>query len=193
MSIEFRSASKVGSFLDPRKGFERAEQGSEVRFDPLTGDTARICHFSLDRAPSIDFSEAIEATREGCPFCPDRVLEVTPRFEPNLVSAGRVSRGEAVVFPNLFPYDDHSAITVVSRAHAMALADMPQAILADAFAASIEFLRCVDSAHADSDPPSFPLITWNFLPPAGGSQFHPHLQVIHTTPSRECHAPPVRG
>ena len=152
-----------------------------MRYHPLTGDTARLCHFTIDRAPPVDFDEAIASTRADCPFCPERVLDVTPRFEADLAPEGRVRRGEAVVFPNLFPYDDYSAITVVSAAHSLSMADMPVRVIVDALGASLDFLRIVDRRVGKGDQLSFPLVTWNFMPPAGGSQIHPHLQVIHTS------------
>ena len=179
--IEFRTERKTGRFHDPRKGFELAESKAEMRTHPLTGDTARICHFTFDKAPPVDFSEAIASTRADCPFCPERVLEVTPRFEAEFTPQGRVRRGEAVVFPNLFPYDDYSAITVVSAAHSLSMAEVPVGAIVDALGASLDFLRIVDRRVAKENQRSFPLVTWNFMPPAGGSQLHPHLQVIHAS------------
>ena len=46
MSIAFRSEKKQTVLLDPRQDFARAGIESEIRFDPLTGDSARICHFT---------------------------------------------------------------------------------------------------------------------------------------------------
>lgn len=179
-AVSYRTERTTSRFLDPRTGFEPAEAESEVRYDPLTGDTARICHFSLKSAPPVDLSDVIESTREGCPFCPDKVLEVTPRFEEDLVEGGRVTRGEAVVFPNLFPYDDYSAIGVVSHDHALPIGDMPTGKLADVLIAARTFLSIVDARTQDQGIVSYPLVTWNFMPPSGGSQIHPHIQVIHT-------------
>jgi len=179
--IEFRAERQSSRFHDPRRNFALAEAEHEVRYDPLTGDTARICHFTIDKAPPVDFADAIERTQADCPFCPERIDRVTPRFEEALVPGGRVQRGEAVVLPNLFPYDDFSAITVVSGHHSLPIADMPAKVIVDALGASLDFLRLVDARIADGPTPSYALVTWNFMPPAGGSQLHPHLQVIHTT------------
>jgi galactose-1-phosphate uridylyltransferase len=157
-----------------------SQSEAEIRTHPLTGETARICHFTIDRAPPVDFGEAIVSTRAECPFCPERVLQVTPRFEAGFTPLGRIRRGQAVVFPNLFPYDDYSAITVVSAAHSLSMADMPVGEIVDALGASLDFLRIVDRRVSEANQLSYPLVTWNFMPPAGGSQIHPHLQVIHT-------------
>ncbi len=65
-----------------------------------------------DAAPSpldVDL-EALAATgRQGCPFCPERVMEVTPRFRPEIHAEGRISHGEALLFPNLLSYWQHTA------------------------------------------------------------------------------------
>jgi len=179
--VAFRRETKRGRFHDPRAGFALSEVESEIRYDPLTGDSARICHFSLTTAPPSDLAETIAASERGCPFCPGRVLEVTPRFPEDLVPAGRLVRGASVLFPNLFPYDDHSAIAVVSDRHVLPMADMPEDAVVDGLTVARDFIRLLDAHVATAGEPSYGLVTWNHMPPSGGSQLHPHMQVIHTT------------
>jgi hypothetical protein len=49
-----------------------------------------------------------------CPFCADRLESQTPRFPPTLSREGRIRRGEAVLFPNLFAYSQFSSVSVYS-------------------------------------------------------------------------------
>jgi len=102
-AVTFRAERMLSRFHDPRQGFELSTVESEVRFDPLTGDTGRICHFAFETAPPADFESMVEASRGVCPFCPDKVMEVTPRFDDALVPDGRLVHGGAVLFPNMFP------------------------------------------------------------------------------------------
>lgn len=180
-SIEFRRDKGWSEFHDPRKDFELTGAESEVRYDPLTGDSGRVCHFSFDRVPPLELDDAIEETRKTCPFCPDKVLSITPRFPESLVPEGRMQRGEAVIFPNLFPYDDVSAVGVVSADHYLDVATADDAIVGNILILARDFFRRVEAERQKDGPPSYAQFTWNYLPPAGGSQLHPHVQVIHTT------------
>ena len=149
---------------------------TEIRWDPLTGESARVSHFVGFRLVPVDFSREIEESRARCPFCPARVFQSTPRFPPELVPAGRVERGEAVVLPNISPYDEHSAVAVMSKEHFLAPSDFTPQLLCDAFLACIDYFdRIAHLPGAD-----FPLICWNYMPAAGSSQVHPHLQVYAT-------------
>jgi galactose-1-phosphate uridylyltransferase len=179
--IEFRSDKRWGEFHDPRDGFKLNRAESEVRYDPLTGDSGRICHFSFDRMPPLELDAAIEATAANCPFCPDKVHEITPKFPAELIPEGRLRRGEAVIFPNLFPYDDVSAVGVISKAHFLPVHEAGDAILTDILLLAREFFERIEAARESDAAPSYAHFTWNYLPPAGGSQLHPHVQVIHTT------------
>ena len=176
--VVFRREPRVARLHDPRRGFALSDVESEIRFDPLTGDSSRICHFSLPAAPPPDLSALVEARRPGCPFCPGKVDTVTPRFPDDLVPGGRFRRGEAVVFPNLFPYDEISAVVVPGPTHLVEAADLPAPLVASGLAAARDFLGAVLPRLGAS---SFGLATWNHMPPAGGTQIHPHMQVVGTT------------
>ena len=63
---------------------------SEIRRDPLTGRTARICHFMELTWEKPDFDKLVVGTEEWCPFCPDKVLKVTPCFPEEIVPGGRM-------------------------------------------------------------------------------------------------------
>ena len=176
--IEFRVTKKLARIHDPRKDFALAEIESEVREDPLTGDTARICHFSFPPRKLPDLGDMVEATRAACPFCPGKISQVTPRYPDALLSGGRAQRGEATLFPNLFPYDDLSAIIVMSSAHFVPMDALPAPMIADALKLARDFIA--RAAPTLAGPQTWGIVTWNYMPPAGASQVHPHLQVIVT-------------
>lgn len=176
MDVKFRRMQKQSRFLDPRQDFAEARIENEIRFDPLTGRTGRIAHFALPPLTPPDLEEMARISLErGCPFCPDWLEKITPRFPADLIPEGRLHRGEATVIPNLSPYDQHSALTIMSRQHLLRLPDFTPDLLANAFGLSLEYFRRVDPG-----PPSFSLMNWNYFPPSGGSQLHPHLQLYVT-------------
>lgn len=176
--IELRCASKRARIHDPRRELALAEIESEVRYDPLTGDSARICHFAYPKREPPDLAALAEATRPGCPFCPDAAERVTPRYPEDLIPGGRLRLGEALLAPNLFPYDDVSAIVVLSRAHWLPMAGFPAGRIADALKLAREFVG--RAAALLSGREAYGIVTWNYMPPAGASQVHPHMQVIVT-------------
>jgi len=104
-----------------------------------------------------------------CPFCPDNVGTVTPVFSDNT----RVRVGESVTFPNLFPFAEWHTVTVITRDHSPA--SFTQNQIADALSAQAETLRRYDG---------YASINWNYLPSAGASLVHPHMQALSDrTPS----------
>lgn len=194
MSIFFKLEKKLSKLLDPRQQFAYAEIESEIRYDPLTRDTARICHFAGIVPQSEDLGALLEATRAHCPFCEQQVARITPKFTPEFlrglpgadaaatddtgsqVRDGRLVRGEATLFPNLFPYDEISAIAVISRAHAWDAQAMPAQAIADVVMLARDFFIHARQT-SDTLAAAYGLLTWNYLPASGGSQLHPHMQV----------------
>jgi len=177
-SVEYRVRKKVARIHDPRRNFELTDIESEVREDPLTGDTARICHFAFPPRQVPDLSALAEGTRASCPFCPERIEAITPRYPDALVAGGRSSRGEALLFPNLFPYDDVSAIVVMQREHFAPMPALRPGMIADSLKLARDFIREAGATLAGRD--AWGIVTWNYMPPSGASQLHPHMQVIVT-------------
>jgi galactose-1-phosphate uridylyltransferase len=176
--IEFRVEKKRARLHDPRRGFAAVEVESEVRYDPLTGNSARICHFAHSGTRPPDLAEMAAATRSECPFCPERIEAVTPRFPDELVAGGRLRRGGAVVFPNLFPYDDVSGIAAMCPEHFFAMDAVPTQAVVDGLTAARDFLRIAAAGVAGGA--GYGIVTWNYMPASGGSQVHPHMQVVAT-------------
>jgi UDPglucose--hexose-1-phosphate uridylyltransferase len=176
MAIRFERREKSARYLDPRGDFAEASIACEIRRDPLTGRSGRVAHVLGFRLQSVDFGSLIEASRVGCPFCPERILAVTPRFPPDIVAEGRVVCGETVLFPNLAPYDEFSAVAAISRAHYVSMDAFSPALLYDAFEACRQYFRNVQRLPHTT----YALVFWNYLPASGGTQIHPHLQLFAT-------------
>lgn len=176
MAIEFETQDKTAVFLNPFTNFERAEAKCQLRRDPLTGRTGRLAHFVGFSPPAADFAGIIEKSRENCPFCPENVFSMTPQFDPDQIPEGRLEYGESVLFPNLLPYDAHSALAVLCRSHFKTLSEFSAKIIEDAV---INCRNYLDRVIADKKT-TYGLVTWNYMPAAGSSQVHPHFQVYAT-------------
>ena len=136
------------------------ERGTlQYREEHLTGLHCRISPDRLRR--QIDQSLYLPSNAAGCPFCHDAVLAVTPTFP----DGSRIIRGDSVTFPNLFPFGEGHIVTVITRKHNVTTFTGQQIV--DALLSQIEALRPVDG---------YPSINWNYLPSAGASLVHPHLQ-----------------
>jgi len=176
MPIHFERQQKFARYLDPRTGYQEKTIACEIRRDPLTGRSGRVAHGLGFRIQPLDVAPLVAASKPSCPFCPDRLFKVTPKFPSEIVPEGRLQRGEAVVFPNLVPYDEHSAVTVMSQEHYVPPGAFTHAQLFDAFRVSQDYLHAV---HRHSQTP-YPLVFWNYFPASGGTQIHPHLQILAT-------------
>ena len=101
--MKFEALKKETIMLDPNEKMTERRIASEVRIDPLTGRTARICHFMKLQWDKPDFDALIAGTDSWCPFCPEKVLNVTPCFPPDLIPEGRLQKNDMVIFPNIAP------------------------------------------------------------------------------------------
>jgi len=140
----------------------------QFRSENLTGLRCRISPDRMKR--QIDQSLIFSSTRDGCPFCPDSILKVTPTFP----DGQRIMRGESVTFPNMFPFSENHVVTVLTREHSVIHFSRQQVM--DALLAQTEALRRGDG---------YASINWNFLPSSGASIIHPHMQGLSDShPSR---------
>ncbi|MEW6188292.1 MAG: hypothetical protein AB1585_21445 [Thermodesulfobacteriota bacterium] len=176
MGIHFRKKVQNSKILNPNDGFKELTLALETRWDPLTKRSVRVLNLPI---PKFDLWDMEEMLKKGgpqvCPFCPETLEKVTPRFTEDFFPGGRLFKGEAVLFPNRIPFDRHCAVAVMSKQHYVSLADFNEEMLFSAFSAALIFLRRV----AEKDPAvRYSSINWNYLPMAGGSIIHPHLQVL---------------
>ncbi len=177
--MELTAHKKETLILDPKNRTELKSIPSEIRFDPLTGRSARICHFMKLKWEKPDFDKLIEGTKEWCPFCPDKVMDITPSFPENIIPEGRLISDDMILFPNLAPYDSLSAVATLGSRHFIPMLEIEPEMIAKGFNLAMNFFRRIDELkHPES---VYHLINWNYMPAAGSSLIHPHLQVFITS------------
>lgn len=194
MAISFRKHEEFFTFHDPMQNGDLIDRKTEIRFDPLTGETSRIIFDPGAPFVPKDYSELAKATEgKKCPFCAENVSTITPRFPDELVEGGRFVGKEAVVFPNLFPYSKHNAVVRMSEQHYVRLEEFTEALIADSFKAAHQYIQNVLEFDEKTEYVS---VNWNYLPPSGGSILHPHIHVLaselptnyQATVTTNCHA-----
>jgi galactose-1-phosphate uridylyltransferase len=180
--ISFNTCEQTVEFHNPMKNGELDRQKIEVRFDPLTGHQSILCDALKGKIsalfPETDYAylkDRIEQTRGQCFMCDGKWREISPRYPEKLLPGGRLTRGEAVLFPNLFPLAPYHAVVMVGEKHGRTLEDFPSSLLFDAFSICVEFIR---KCFRTDNEARFFTINANFMPPAGASIVHPHLQII---------------
>ena len=147
------------------------------RRDPLTGASARILTGEkLQPSTRPDLTE-LTAKPAFCPFDSESLETATVPFPAELTAEGRIRVGQAVVVPNIMAYATHSAVGIYDPGrHFIDLDEMTPALVGDALTAMVrhaQAVRRVDPAAQWSS------INANYLPPAGASLIHPHLQSAH--------------
>ncbi len=176
MKLEAKRKETV--ILNPGKDMERRSIPSEIRRDPLTGRTARICHFMKLKWDKPDFDEMAARAGAFCPFCPENVMKVTPSFPGEILPEGRLISDDMILFPNLAPYDSISAVATMGDRHFKSITEISANRIAKAFGLAMAFFRRIDAIdHPES---GYHIINWNYMPVAGSSLLHPHLQVFAT-------------
>lgn len=179
-SLDFKREQRTSTFLDPRKGYAPETVTTEFRADPLTGATSRICHFARDRMPQPELADLVEASKGFCPFCPGVIEQATPQYPPDLLPEGVLTCGNARLFPNLFPYDDVSAVVAISDQHHVPMDALAGSAVPDGLQVARTFLRTMETKRPLGTDPAFSMVMWNYMPPSGSSLVHPHMQVLHT-------------
>jgi len=151
----------------------------EYRFDPLTDDQCRINPYRAKRVKQaggdLRLAKIIEKTKEGCPFCPERVEEKTPEFPKEMCQEGRIQLGETLIFPNLNPFGENHAVGVMSHAHFLDLDEFDVEMLRDNLTAGKKYIF---SVHRLDGEAVWPIYIWNYMPPSAGSIIHPHTQIL---------------
>jgi len=192
--IQFESSIEKAAFFSPLAGMQWAEQTIEVRRDPLTGATAVSSSELATKAEMFygktdwEHAEKIARTsREGCFFCTEKVLETTPRYSDDIVAGGRLRRGRALVFPNLFPLAALHAVVTYPELHFLRPSQFTPDLLEEGFGAAVDFVgRAERAAAADAVSPAQSNrsnlehieLCCNYMPPAGASMAHAHFQVF---------------
>jgi galactose-1-phosphate uridylyltransferase len=181
VKIQFETGSREAKFLSPFKNFEPVTQGLEHRRDPLTGRGSIVIKGRLDYVKSLIetdqtfLDELVESTRSTCPFCPAAVEGKSPQFLPELAPEGRIRVGEAICFPSLFAHEDFNAVVVPTPKHSLTLDNFTTTMLRDGFKACLVYFG---KAEAYARKKLHAMIAMNFLPPAGSTVAHPHIQAL---------------
>ena len=180
--MEFTTTEETLRFRSPLAGMALVEQRIQRRQDPLLGHWAVGSSGMVGKAQFVfnpfdrEHMTALAArTERTCLFCPQRVEQVTPRYPDELIPGGCMRRGECFLFPNLFPVAPVHAVVALGGQHYRELPDFPATLLADGLALAIDFAR---RYRAAVPTPRFFSVSGNYLPPAGASQVHPHVQVL---------------
>jgi len=174
--LTFERRSVSAKFIEPSG--QIAERAIEVRTNPITGRTCRIAfsriHEKEAGTDTLPHPPPDANDTRKCPFCRPQVNSKTPGLHPDLISQERLSRGDSLLFPNLFPYGGYSAVSLFNDEHSVEIGRATVPSYADSF------LNCKDylSKVLNYDPQAvYMAITQNHLPSAGGSLLHPHLQI----------------
>ena len=176
MAVEFKKITGENTYLDPNHNFEIKRATFEIRFDPLTQATGRIVHIRVPKPDPSDRDRMVERSLEiGCPFCGDSMARMAAKFPPDLAPDGRIQRGRATVIPNVIPFDAYAAVCLFSDDHFIPLDGFSPDLLRDAFLACQDFFLRVAAKNPEA---RYFSINWNYMPPAGSSIVHPHLQPI---------------
>jgi UDPglucose--hexose-1-phosphate uridylyltransferase len=177
--MNFEAVQKETVILNPQKDMARKVIPSEIRKDPLTGRTSRICHVMKLQWQKPDFDKLIAKTADTCPFCPEKIMKITPCFPSELIPEGRLISDDMVLFPNVAPYDSLSAVATMGSRHYIPISEIEPDRIAKAFRLALEFFRRIYKiGHSEA---VYPIINWNYMPPSGSSLIHPHLQVFFTS------------
>ncbi len=177
--IRLEAIEKETVLLNPLKDMAPRKIPSQVRLDPLTGRSSRICHFMKLKWEKPDLEKLAAQSRANCPFCPGRVEAITPCFPAEILPEGRLKRNDMILFPNLAPYDSIGAVATMADTHLTPMTAFSAGRMADAFDLALEFFRRLEAAgHPES---VYHLVNWNYMPPAGSSVIHPHLQIFATS------------
>jgi galactose-1-phosphate uridylyltransferase len=177
--IRFKKLEEEAILLNPLKDFHQDSQPIEYREDPLSGltsfvRTGRAFWAGIFKTDEALLEKLVEETRDRCFFCPEKVGTSTPKFPTDFIPEGRVIRGEATLFPNLFAHKQYSAIIALTRKHHLKLGEFEPGLLSDGLKLAGLYIR---RAWEVSGVP-YAEIGGNYLYPGGASVVHPHLQVI---------------
>jgi UDPglucose--hexose-1-phosphate uridylyltransferase len=179
--IVFQKTEKISRMRNPLKDFKEDTVTFEYRTDPLTGRNSTIIGGMLSYVSKFLVSDQdllnslVEKTRANCPFCPENIGIQTPRFPQDFLKEGKITVGDTFVVPNLLGHAERSVLAVLSKKHHLGLKEFAPKIIMDGFRGGAAYLKRLK----ECDPMiRFPAFVFNYLPPAGSSILHPHMQVL---------------
>lgn len=188
--ILFKTEKQESVLHNPFQDMQLSRQSLEVRTDPLTNHQSVFNSALEDKAkisfPDTDFhylEQRAKQTQEHCFLCPADWHKYTPRYPEQFLPTGRLEKGQAALFPNLFPLAAFHSMLRLGDKHLRKLNQFPTELLADGFALALDFVR---KCHAYDPDMRFATMNANYQFPAGASLMHPHFQIM-TSPSPSTH------
>jgi hypothetical protein len=103
------------------------------------------------------------------------VLETTPRYPEDVVPGGRLERGRALVFPNLFPLAAVHSVVTFPGEHFLRPSQFTPDLLEEGLGAAVDFMGRAERAYPGLEHLE---LCCNHMLPAGASMVHPHFQVF---------------
>ena len=178
-AIEFEEQDLDASVPDLAAGGAWTRVRLRWRRDPLTGASTRILtgvKLQPDTRP--DMTE-LTAKPAFCPFDSEHLEKATVPFPAELAAEGRIRVGQAVVVPNIMAYATYSAVGIYDPGqHFLDLDELTPSLVGDALTAMIRHAQAVRRLDPSA---AWSSVNANYLPPAGSSLVHPHLQSAHDT------------
>ena len=167
---------------------KKIERRIEIRKDPVYLKQSRIT-FSRSKEKERGIEKFysppdFDMNREKCPFCSENIKETTPILSEKLNLPDRLVYKNSVLFPNLFPYTEWSGVSIFDDIHYVEMGTASIESYRDCLINCSHYLSEVKKTDSQS---VFMAITQNYLPAAGGSLIHPHLQVHATKIISENH------
>lgn len=188
--VKFLKVNKSSTFLDPNDGYSKKSVYFELRKDPLTDQVSRILPYRRRFAEFIIPTDKIEESRQSCPFCPEKISSLTPKLLPEISQEGRIKMGKAILIPNSFPYAQYNFLIIFSEEHFVFLDQFDLELLINAFLLAQEGIKRLMECYKDIN---FSSINWNYLPPAGGAIYHPHLHIVAEDNPTSYHQKVIEG
>jgi galactose-1-phosphate uridylyltransferase len=175
--LEFRRLVQSSTYMNPFEHFEPHEGKVEIRWDPLTGLTARIVHFPGRRLDRFNPERVLASSRAvACPFCPENVNRMTARLDPSIFGGDHLEQGEVRIIPNLLTFDKYSLVAIISSEHYLDMGGLiAQGSLVKGIRALIEAFGRVREKDGKA---RYFSVNCNYMPMSGGSLVHPHVQGI---------------
>lgn len=174
--LSFDKETIAAKFIDVSGA--AVETRIEIRTNPVSWRTSRITFSrSGEKEPGTDkMPEPPPQAQDTstCPFCTPQTEFQTPRLIPEISPSPRLSQGESLLFPNLFPYGTYSAVSLFDNTHFVEIGKASLSSYTNSFLNCANYLRHVLDYDREA---VYMAITQNHLPSAGGSLLHPHLQV----------------
>jgi len=150
----------------------------EHRKCPLTGRISTICPDLKEKWSSFVgetdrelIQKLADNSASWCPFC-QSIEKVTPAVA--YAPEGRWHINGVWVFPNLFPRTEFEAVVTSPENHFLWLDEFSPEFVKDHLTAA---LQCIREVNENNPSLAYGCVGWNYLPPAGASLVHPHLQV----------------